>query len=69
MLGYNKALDDAGVGTDDAKRTSIEVPPLTSPKPPVADQAEAANDETNANAAPDHLIADPITISTTSPEA
>ncbi|KAG5530569.1 hypothetical protein RHGRI_025505 [Rhododendron griersonianum] len=67
VLRYNKALDNIGV--DYAKRTSIEVPPLAGPEPSVADQAKGANYETNADATPDSLTADPTTTSTTSLEA
>ncbi|KAI8524231.1 hypothetical protein RHMOL_Rhmol13G0134200 [Rhododendron molle] len=46
MLDYCMALDETGVATDDARRTSIEVPPLMEP-----DAAEETGKPADADAA------------------
>lgn len=43
-LGYFKCLDDSGGRAEDERRTLIEVPPLSSAKPSVAEQANEAVD-------------------------
>ncbi|KAF7124763.1 hypothetical protein RHSIM_Rhsim12G0183800 [Rhododendron simsii] len=37
MLGYGRALDDAGVAANDARSAMIEVPPLVDSEPTAGD--------------------------------
>ncbi|KAG5524423.1 hypothetical protein RHGRI_031169 [Rhododendron griersonianum] len=49
-LGYCKALDDAGVATDDTRRSEVAVPPLEGLEPTVEDDEETPEQETNTDA-------------------
>lgn len=67
VLGFNKALDDMGVAPDDARRATVEVPPLDNSEPPVEDQEEMPDAETNVDTAADAFAEAQNTGSTTTP--
>ncbi|KAI8527109.1 hypothetical protein RHMOL_Rhmol12G0050500 [Rhododendron molle] len=58
VLGYCKALDEAGVATDDARRTAIEIPLLAESEPAAEDEEENADADIDAaeNIAEDHTV-------------
>lgn len=72
MLGYGKALDDAGVAADDVRRTTIEIPPLVESDPIAEDQEDSpdavAEDGASTKAAEAQKTGSTIT-PVTSPEA
>lgn len=49
-LGYIKCLDDAGVGSEDERRASIEVPPLVVAESGARESTEKAADASNEQA-------------------
>lgn len=58
VLGYYRALDDAGVAADDAKRTAIEVPPLANSENATDYREELADAEIDANIAVEQVAED-----------